>query len=257
MRLLADESASYQEVSNLIRADPAFSIEILRLANSSVFSFRYEVKDIPHAVAVLGMSRLRGMVMTLAMKDFLLSFKQQEAVKLSWRHSLASALTCEKLAQAYWVESGLAYTAGLLHNVGMLAFAATRHDSYVEMMRRPYPDVSAMLREEENAFGMNHCEFGRLLLKDWGLPEEFQVAAAMCYLHPSEAPSDFNALVSLGSYVAGLCGFPVYETDLTFELDGVLAILPEQAREVYREKLKEFPLELATKINSFDCDFLS
>jgi putative nucleotidyltransferase with HDIG domain len=259
MRLVSEneDSFSYKDVADLIRTDAGFSVEVLRLANSPVFGFRYEIRDIPHAIAVLGINRLRAIVTTLAMKEILMSGRQHEAVQRSWRHNLATALACEVLAAAFWVEGGLAYTAGLLHDVGLLAMAATHADLYADLINSTVPDVEEFLEREQSMMGLNHCEAGHWLLTEWDLPDEFREVAAKHHQTTREGTSEIVNLVALGCITATMAGFPVTAHEPIWEPDLIIQSLPERVQDRYESKLEDFPMEVATKINSFDCDFLT
>ena len=255
-RLVAEEDFSYREVSDLVRADAAFSAELLRLANSPVFAFRHEIRDVPHALAVLGVQRLRGIVMTLAMKEVLLSDKQDEAIRRCWRHNLASALVTESLAAAAWIDKGLAYTAGLLHDVGMLALISNHRRDYVKLVGAP-PDAATLLEREELFFGINHCHAGRWLLGQWGLPVDFQDVAAHHHRVPDRGNLDIIALVHISSITADMAGFAVLGEAPSWDPMWPLAWFDEAGRSRLEEVLEDLPMSIATRINSFDCDFLT
>ena len=255
LRLVAQENFSYREVADLVRSDVAFSAEVLRLANSSLLSLRYEIKNIPHAVAVLGLHRLRGIVMTLAMKNSLLRSRQQEALTRSWRHSLACALTTELLADAAWLDKGLGYTAGLLHDIGVLAFLRLDTGAYASLLASE-SDAVELLRREVESFGIDHCEAGKWLLEDWGLPRDFREVAAHHHEVPERGRLDITTLVYIGSITADLAGFPAYGEVLLWDSLWTLAWFDGAVRERVRDRIADLPLTIATKINSFDCDFL-
>ena len=259
MRLVADkdEDFSYKDVADLIRTDASFSVELLRLANSPVFGFRYEIKDIPHAVAVLGLNRLRAIVTTLAMREFMSSHHQLESIQQSWRHNLATALSCEILAGAFWIDGGLGYTAGLLHDIGLLAMVTKYKDGYAELLRTNIPEPEEFLQRERQMVGIDHCEAGEWLLTEWELPDEFCDAAARHHQVPEPGASDVTALVHLGCLTATMAGFPVCNTPATWEAELIIGHLPSKVQDRFRRKFEDLPINIATKINSFDCDFLS
>jgi len=258
MRLLAEEEFSYREVADLIRADAAFSVEVLRLANSPVFGFRHEIKDIPHAIAVLGLNRLRGIVMTLAMKDFLRGVRQSEVLRRSWRHNLATALAAELLAHPLWIDPGLGYTAGLLHDLGLLAMITNHEDEYLALIEDPAVDCPPRLLEHERELlGVDHCEVGRWLVEHWGLPPEFQEAAAEHHRDYGDHSSEIATLAHLACETARMVGFPFCGQLPEWNPENVLLHLPESFRARYESQFEELPVTIATKINSFDCDFLT
>src|SRR5438874_10600015 len=63
-------SVDFGEVSRVLMADAAFSSQVLRVANSALFGARYEVASILQALCVLGVDRLRDLVVTVALKDY-------------------------------------------------------------------------------------------------------------------------------------------------------------------------------------------
>ena len=256
MRLVSEDEPCYKEIADLIRADAAFSTEILRLANSPVCALRYEIFDVPHAIAVLGLNRLSGLVMTVAMKDLLLLAGHHEALKKCWRHNLACALSTELLAEACWVDKGLGYTAGLLHDIGMLALVACNADDYAELLGSN-DDVAALREREQGLLGLDHCEAGRWLLEDWELPLEFRQVAARHHDPAGEDDLEITDLVRKGCQMAGMAGFTVCGEAPPWEVEVPLEWLREEARDRFREAFEALPLAIADKINSFDCDFSS
>jgi len=259
MRLVsdADEDFSYKDIGDLIRTDAAFSVEVLRLSNSPVFGFRYEIRDIPHAIAVLGLNRLRAIVTTLAMREFMAHSRQSESIQRSWRHNLATALACESLAGAFWLDSGFGYTAGLLHDIGLLAMISTNAEAYADLLNSTVRGPLEFLERERTALGLDHCEAGSWLLGDWGLPEEFRDVAANHHEEGGEQSSDMTRLVHLGCLTASMAGFPVCNAPSVWEPEIIVQELPEKIQDRYRGLLGDLPMTIATKINSFDCDFLS
>ena len=257
MRLVAEEEFSYKNVAGLIRSDAAFSVEVLRLANSAVFGFRKEIRDILHALAVLGLDRLRGIVVTLAMRDILLTQRQHEALRICWRHNLACALSAETLAGAFWIEAGFAYTAGLLHSAGMLAMVGAHEQEYAELINGPGHDPEEFLRRERDLLGIDHCEAGRILLQEWNLPPEFAEIASRHHQPPAAGAQDIHAAVYAACQCASMAGFAIGAPPPDWDAAAIIGLLPEQTRERFRVRLDDFPITLATRINSFDCDFMS
>lgn len=256
MRLVAEEQFSYKKVADLIRSDAAFSVEVLRLANSAVFGFRKEIRDILHALAVLGLDRLRGIVVTLAMRDILFSQRQHEALRVCWRHNLACALSAETLASAFWIEAGYAYTAGLLHSVGMLAMVGSHEQEYAELINGHCHNPEDFLLRERELMGIDHCEAGRILLEDWNLPSEFAAIASRHHQPPAAGAQDIHAAVYLACQCANMAGFAICASPSDWDATAIIDMLPEKTRSRFRVKLDDFPITLATRINSFDCDFL-
>ncbi|MCW5982320.1 MAG: HDOD domain-containing protein [Bryobacteraceae bacterium] len=257
MRLLAQETPSLKEIADLIRTDAVFASQVLRLANSSLFSLRYQVVDILHAVAVLGLNRISGLVMTVAMKDFFLTAKQHKVVRQCWQHNLATAIVAELLAEASWMDKAIGYNAGLLHDVGLLALSTSDPGFYEELIQSGETTVESFRRREFELGGIDHCEAGRWLLETWGFSSDFQQVAARHHDPPRDGDLEVTDLTRKACAVASMTGFPVCNGVPEWEPQILLSWLCEPARERFRIRVEELPLTIATKINSFDCDFLT
>ena len=256
IRLISQDEPCFKEIADLIRVDVAFSTEILRLANSPVFAFRHEIVDIPHAVAVLGLNRLSGLIMIVSMKDLILGARHHDSLKQSWRHNLACALAAELLAEASWIDKGLGYTAGLLHDVGMLAMACSNIDIYTRLMGTDEHDMANFRECERELLGIDHCEAGRWLLEDLELPVVFQQAAARHHDPPSDDEFESTDLVRKACQVADMTGFAICGEPPPWDPQVPLSWLNESAQERFKDEFKDLPDNIAMKINSFECDFL-
>jgi len=91
MQLLSTEDTSMRELAGLITADPAFSTEILILANSPLFAFRTEIKSILQATALLGLQRVKALALTVGIKGYLADSLKIPVLRACWQHSLACA----------------------------------------------------------------------------------------------------------------------------------------------------------------------
>lgn len=256
MRLVADVDAPFREVTRLLQMDAALAAEVLRLANSPVFGFRYQIRDVPHAAAVLGLDRIRGLVMTLVFRDFLAGHRSNEALRRCWHHNFACALTCETFAPAFWIEKGLAYTAGLLHDVGLLALVASHPQQYEQLLSEPVSSMREFCEKERALFGADHCQAGEWILAKWDLPPEFREVAARHHEALGE-DSDLCSLVQLGCELARAIGFPAAGDPPPWNPEQFLSQLSDGMLRRLRERIEDLPITIATRINAFDCDFLA
>src|SRR6266568_6262545 len=94
LRLTAQDDVPLNRIQAVLRTDVAFSAEVLRLANSALIGSRNEVNSVAHAVALLGLERLKGLSMTVALRDFLTTPKSGAAMQLCWKYNLATAVIC-------------------------------------------------------------------------------------------------------------------------------------------------------------------
>ena len=177
--LLARDDVEIRELVALISTDPAFSAQILQVANSPLFGFRAQIDSLQSALVVLGLRRVRSLCMTVATSNHMKAALHIEELARCWRHMLACALLTEELARSCSAFEDRAYTAGLLHDVGRLGLLLAYPKEYAELLRNAELQCAgaAGLRTP-GPLGMDHCEAGRLLAEHWNLPPDFQIVAA-------------------------------------------------------------------------------
>jgi HD-like signal output (HDOD) protein len=87
-----------------------------------------------------------------------------------WRHNLACALIADQLASVGFLDRDVAYTSGVMHDIGRLALAVIRPKEYSLLLGAHSGSQRASLNAERELFGWDHCEAGRQLIADWKLP---------------------------------------------------------------------------------------
>src|SRR5438270_7544628 len=61
LALTTDPDIDLRQLSKVVESDPAFAADILFLANSSLFGFPSRMHVLRHAVAVLGLDRIKAL----------------------------------------------------------------------------------------------------------------------------------------------------------------------------------------------------
>lgn len=114
--------------------DPSFSAQLLRVANSVLFGARGEVADLSQAIALLGLERVKSMAIFVALDNLVRSSADIPALRKIWVHSLVTAYIAEEAARAAGIACELAYTTGLLQNLGTLGLMSAYPDEYTRML---------------------------------------------------------------------------------------------------------------------------
>jgi HD-like signal output (HDOD) protein len=122
-------STNAQQLADIISADPALTMYVLRIAASAAKRPASPIVSLPHAVAWLGFDEVANIAFTLALQGKMLDVKgQQHKARRLWRHSLASALWSRQLAHMLAQETGMCYLCGLLHNIGKVVALGAVHE---------------------------------------------------------------------------------------------------------------------------------
>jgi len=190
--LLSDPEVELSRVVEILKYDPALTTRVLRLANSAYFGFSRSVATLKEALVRLGTSRLYRLVIASSFQPILNRPLEGYALNSGelWRHSVAVGIAAENLEiEAGGSEGDLAFTAGLLHDIGKLVI-----DSHLE---RDFDSVEEKSNKEELSFesaekavlGTDHTEVGSALLEEWSFPAEL-INVVRWHLDPSRAPED-------------------------------------------------------------------
>ena len=254
-RLLAitsREHVSLKAVGDLIEMDPALSTDVLRLANSPLYASRSEVTGILRAIAMMGLQAVRGMVLTVALRNFSRSATAAPVFRQCWRHSLACALLSSDLAQVNMIERDTAYSLGLLHDSGRLALLAASPVLYSRLLLAGAPSSEEMLIIEREIFDMDHCEVGDWLADSWNLPAEFR--RVMAHHHEPAGGSNERGtafIVHMACELADMAGFPSWGPPKEWDISKLEACLPNAGSAIL--DAGELIPRTAEGINSLEC----
>ncbi|MCC6585400.1 MAG: HDOD domain-containing protein [Bryobacterales bacterium] len=255
---IAQDDCSMRTISDLVGSDAAFTVEVLRLANSAMFGLRHEVISVLHAVSVLGTHRLRGLVLTVGLRDFLRSARHDELVRRCWRHNLATALVCEWMGQSYQQDKAAAYTAGLLHDVGRLALLTMYPGRYLHILQLHRKTGRPIVQCEREALGQDHRELSAQLAREWRLP--VSLTKSTCVQESDEPETggrDMSDLITASCAAAVEMGFSLTETNNEPHLEMLQSRVPGSVWEEIKDQLVDLKESTVQKISIFESDFLA
>lgn len=171
--LLLDANSGLDDIAQLLKCDVALSSRIIRIANSTAYKGCgiASVEDALQRVGYGEVFRLVGLATNAGLADGgLMCYGYSSEV--FQRHNLMLALLAEGVARRRNGDVRVAYTAGLFRRVGRLLLDRVGRawlsptDSFAESHHARVDDW------EREVFGITHREVGRLLLRNWGFPEE-------------------------------------------------------------------------------------
>ncbi len=172
--VLNDPSATMNDIVEVIRYDQAIVSQILRLCNSAYYGLSRQVQSLEDAIRFLG--TMRVFQLTMAVHSNALLAGQQRGYGLDpgvlWRHSVGVALGSSLFARR--IELGtanLAFTIGLLHDIGKLVLNECVADEFAEIVRRVNEDGLSFTEAEVQVLGVSHEEIGGRIAERWSLPD--------------------------------------------------------------------------------------
>ena len=253
LQLAKNENLQLHQLSDLISTDPAFASEVLTISNSLLYAPRYPSTTILQAVAVLGANTLQGMCVTVGVRAYLGKAMSYPAMRNLWRHNLACAIIAGRIAESGSLDKEIAYTAGILHDIGRMALAVIQPKGYAALLEKHRGAPVSMLEAERELFGWDHCEIGRQLIGDWKLPENFESVVAD---HHSErhtdAAWDLGELVKVSCAMASAIGFTAFSGCVTANYTELLEELPERERTLFHPDAETLRSDVARSIHSIE-----
>jgi HD-like signal output (HDOD) protein len=226
-------TTSATDVARLIELDPSLTASLLRLVNSPFFGMRREIGSVSEAVIVMGMSAVRRIVMSLAVAGPLRQAQADPAfAKAQWHHYVSCAALARRLIVDDPAASDLAFTAGLLHDMGQLHLLQLHGAAYVALHAEAAGgDVRPL---ETERFGQPHDTLGADLLEAWGLPQAI-ADAARC--HHAALPLSALTLVQQAVWTANrLAGTPEEAAQALLQCPATLAA-PQDAIDAARTEI--------------------
>jgi putative nucleotidyltransferase with HDIG domain len=253
MQLANKENVQLHQLSDLISSDPAFASEVLTIANSLLYAPRYPSNSILQAVAVMGVTNLQGMCLTVGARVYMGKSRALPFMQGIWRHSMASALIAEQLAKAGFMDKDQAYTSGMLHDIGRLALSAVRAKEYSVLLETHTGSANSILQAERDKFGSDHCQIGRKLIADWKLPHDL---GAIVSQHHDPRQVDgawaMSELINVSCRMADATGFPAFPGCEVTPYADLLDQLPPQERGQFNSDLEALTSMIAKKIEAVE-----
>ena len=214
------DDPSPKRVAELVGQDPSLTTRVLRLSNSSFFRASRKIGSAEEAVAMLGMTHVRSLVMAAALGS---SFKNVPGVNLPqfWRYSLRVADISKSLAAVLRQQEANAYTAGLIHAIGDLVMHIAMPDDIGPLdMGMPPLDLQRA-QAERNRFGYTYAEVGAGMVERWNFP-----TAIVSALKHQTAPFDGDVYDPLAG-ILHLASWRARAEEIQLDDGGLAATFPD------------------------------
>lgn len=181
-----DPHATLDALARVVEQDAALTAQIMRYANSALFGQKGQVATIEDAIfRVLGFDNVLNLALGVATaRSFHLPLEGPLGLRRQWQHAVHSATLAQHLAGRVrrhndHPQPGIAYLAGMLHDIGFLAMGQLFAPEYFWLgkLLSARKDVP-VIRMERQLLGTGHTELGRVLMQGWHMPEPVIVAVA-------------------------------------------------------------------------------
>ncbi len=202
LAVLRDPNYTADQVTEVVRSDPALAARVLKLANSPAYGFSRNIETVSRAVVVLGSRSLRSLVTAAGVAQALEKLAGSADFEELWCHAAYTATGAQVLARrAGHPCPEEVFLAGLIHDIGELALAVVRPREYGQIMKRPAVE---RIEAQRQVLGLTHTRAGSQLLTAWNLPDDLCAVAGNHHsLEATTAPDNRTlSLVALADMLS-------------------------------------------------------
>lgn len=189
LRIINEDDYDIRLITAEMREDQTLSARTIKLCNSAYLGKPNTIESMDHALVYLGQKLLVKFVISAAINEFF----NQAGMGYSlcrgglYHHAVGTATIAEKIAEVTGkVDPALAYTGGLLHDIGKVVL-----DQYIQaalplFYRQVCEEGKNSAEAEKAILGIDHKVAGSILAKRWLFPAS--LSEAVKYHHtPEEA----------------------------------------------------------------------
>ncbi len=225
MGMLDDPETDVKALAEIIQYDQVITANVLKICNASYFGLPRKVSSLNEALVIVGHDTLKDIIVTSSSARFYKGavgdgyrLEQGEL----WRHSVATGILAKHMAKKHiqGVDSGVAYTVGLLHDIGKRFLNTFVADDFKRIMIKVVRDQCSFVEAEKELLGISHAELGGMILKKWEFPEEMQLAVLQHHDPDALKKEPLTALTSLSNALVVTMGIGVGADGLATRVQG-------------------------------------
>lgn len=206
IRMINDDYHSMPDVAAEVRQDQVISARVLSLANSAMIGRKEVVDSVDDALMVLGEKVILRFVVSASLELFFPDSERgySQCKGRLFHHAIGVALVAEQIGRmTEKSDPGVAYTAGLLHDIGKVLldhFVAENIPQFYRLTQNGSVDLETA---ETDILGISHPEAGSILAELWSIPENL-VDAIRYHHHPAKSArgGDLAGIVCLADLLA-------------------------------------------------------
>jgi len=187
-RVYRDDESGVKELAKVIEQDPLIVANLLKAANSPLYGFGKEIKNVIQAVSLFGMSMTRTIALGNAVRKLLNVDMQPYGItseRFAEVSSMQATLIYKWYAKIDKQKAEKLYLAAFLQETGKILIASDviKEDediSFASEIEMSY-NIPAV---EKSYVGVTSAEVTASVFEHWGFDEEF-----VSMIHYSDAPS--------------------------------------------------------------------
>lgn len=206
MRMMRSSDTPISEIAKVVESDPAISMKILKLVNSSFYGLSRTVESVQQSIVLLGFSTLKNIIVSVSIFKAVGSEESESDFdrRAFWQHSIGCGCFARFLEKR--LEKGNteeAFISGIIHDIGKIVLDRYYRDDLNAVLRAVRQDNISFYQAEREILGTSHTEIGSFLADYWHVPAKFvEVIARHHTFDPESENADITAIVHLADVLA-------------------------------------------------------
>lgn len=243
--LMRKPNINLRTIAKLVSQDSILTGIFLRTINSSYYGLNHKIESVEQAIPMIGLQQTLNIIRaealnrvtggdTLALAHSRLHERAEQIAKLS-------TLIADHYLPEY-VSPEIAYLIGQFHDSGITVLMQ-HYPSYCAALNAHSNHKLPNILEEDRRIGIDHCEIGYRLTKDWKLPNRV-CAAVRCHHDINQADEDTRGYVAVLQMAMHLYNRMSRNDDAEWEATRTAVL---QELEIAPEDLEEFEFSAQEK----------
>ena len=190
------------EIARNVEKEPTISLKILRLVNSAHYGLSRKVSSIGDALSFLGMSELKTLVIASGIVSSMPKINGIDSAAF-WDMTFSKAFYAKAIAQELNLNSDIAFTAGLLSNIGTtLIFLGDAHAG-LEVEQHVKASSKMRYEFEQSRLGFTSADVAAELSRRWKFPDDLVSAIGGSAAPLAQgADSSVAAVIHIAEYLS-------------------------------------------------------
>jgi HD-like signal output (HDOD) protein len=194
-KVYADEEAGIGELAKVIEPDPMIVANLLKAANSPLYGFGKEIRNVSQAVSLFGMSMTRSIALGNAVRKLLNVDMQPYGIssdKFAEISSMQATLMVKWYSKVDKQKAEKLYLAAFLQETGKILIASDVIQEDEDVSFKSEIEQSNNLAQVEKAYvEVTSSEVTAKVFEHWGFGAEF-VETIKYADNPTQAPSELR-----------------------------------------------------------------
>ncbi|MBX3444974.1 MAG: HDOD domain-containing protein [Planctomyces sp.] len=208
LEIARQPDCSIAAFSGVVERDLKLAADILKMANSVLYSTGTPVASLHQAVVRLGFHHCRSVIVSSSYDSLTrtLGAEEQASRELLTRHGFLTAIFALRLNHCLHLGfQGEEFTAGLMHDIGRLLLSVAAPETFREADPLDFQETGELEDREREAFGVSHAEFGAWFADQSDLPQP--LVAAIRFHHAPKDAGTHRRLAALTAAADELANF--------------------------------------------------